>query len=198
MSDIAKEPEATPKAAKKVAKVSRIGKQPVVIPKGTTVTIAGGEVKVKGPKGELSGPVPPLVEANVEGQKVVVKPAAKGRRARAMHGLTRSLMQNMVTGVSEGFTRILEVNGVGYRADVKGRSLYLGLGYSHPIEVLLPDKVDAKVEKNKIILTGIDKAVLGQLASVIRSQRPPEPYKGKGVKYVEEQIRRKVGKAGVS
>lgn len=196
MSDIKKKPGAAPK--QKVAKVSRIGKQPVVIPKGTTVTITKGEVKVKGPKGELSRSLPPLVGAVVEGEQVVVTPVAKGRRARAMHGLTRSLLQNMVTGVSTGFTRVLEVNGVGYRADVRGKSLHLGLGYSHPIEILLPDKVEAKVEKNKITLTGIDKEVLGQLAAVVRDQRPPEPYKGKGVKYVEEQIRRKVGKAGVS
>ncbi len=196
MSNNGKKPEVTPK--QKAAKVSRIGKQPIAIPKGTTVAIADGVVKVKGPKGELSRDIPPMVGAVVEGDQVVVTQDVKGRRARAMHGLARSLMQNMVIGVSAGFTRVLEVNGVGYRADVRGGSLHLGLGYSHPIEIILPDKVDAKVEKNKITLTGIDKEVLGQLAAVVRSQRPPEPYKGKGVKYIEEQIRRKVGKAGVS
>lgn len=194
MSDNGNKPAVTPKLK---AKVSRIGKQPIVIPKGTTVDITNREVKVKGPKGELSRSLPPMVGATLEGDTIVVTQEAKGRRARAMHGLARSLMANMVTGVSTGFTRTLEVNGVGYRAEVKGRSLHLGLGYSHPIEILLPDKVEAKVEKNHITLSGIDKEVVGQIAAIIRDQRPPEPYKGKGVKYIEEQIRRKVGKAGV-
>lgn len=196
MSDNGKKPEVTPK--QHTVKVSRIGKQPIAIPKGTAVTIAKGEVKVKGPKGELNRNLPPMVSATVKGDQLVVAQEAKGRRGRAMHGLARSLLQNMVTGVSVGFTRILEVNGVGYRADVRGRSMFMGLGYSHPIEILLPDHIEAKVEKNRITLTGIDKEVLGQTAAIIRDQRPPEPYKGKGVKYVEEQIRRKVGKAGVS
>ena len=179
-------------------KVSRIGKMPIVIPKGTAVTVVAGEVKAKGPKGELQRKLPPLVEAKVEGAQVIIKTTAAGRRGRSMHGLARSLVQNLVTGVSVGFTRVLEVNGVGYRADVKGRSLHLSLGYSHPIEVLLPEGIDATVVKNVITVTGIDKEVLGQLAAVIRQQRPPEPYKGKGIRYSDEHVRRKVGKAGVA
>jgi large subunit ribosomal protein L6 len=160
------------------------------------VTLSGNEIKVKGPKAELSRKLPPMVAAEVKGEEVVVTRTSDARKAKAMHGLGRTLIQNMVTGVSQGFTRALEVNGVGFRAEVKQRSLHLVLGYSHPIEVFLPEGVEAKVEKNRIELSGADKEVLGQLAAVIRAQRPPEPYKGKGVKYVEEQIRRKVGKAG--
>lgn len=178
--------------------MSRIGKKPVEIPKGVSVNIADRDVTVKGPKGELARPLPPLVDASVESNEVIVTRRNESRKARAMHGLGRSLIQNMVTGVSQGFTRVLEVNGVGYRAEVKGRSLMLALGYSHPIEVLLPDKIEAKVEKNQIHLSGIDKEVVGELAAVIRRQRPPEPYKGKGIKYSDEEIRRKVGKAGAT
>jgi large subunit ribosomal protein L6 len=179
--------------------VSRIGKKPVDIPAGVTITVAGNQIKVKGPKGELSRPIPPLVEVKVEGGKLKVAEQKTGdRRANAMHGLARSLIQNMVTGVSKGFTRVLEINGVGYRAEVKPGVLSMALGYSHPLEIVLPPGVSAKVDKNKVELTAIDREVLGQLAAVIRDQRPPEPYKGKGIKYVEETIRRKVGKAGAS
>jgi len=139
-----------------------------------------------------------MVEIKVEAEQVVVEATGTSRRHKAMHGLARSLIQNLVTGVSTGFSRALEVNGVGYRADVKGRSLNLSLGYSHPIEVLLPDGIDAKVEKNRILLSGADREALGQLAAIIREQRPPEPYKGKGIRYVDEVVRRKVGKAGVA
>ena len=178
--------------------MSRIGKKPIAIPKGVSVTISGDEVKVKGPKGQLSRSLPPLIKAKVEGDLVVVEKASKDRRAGAMHGLGRTLINNMVLGVNQGYTRVLEVNGVGYRADVRKDCIHLALGYSHPIEVMLPPGVEAKVEKNRIHLSSIDKEVLGQLAAVIRDQRPPEPYKGKGIKYVEEQIRRKVGKAGAT
>ena len=177
--------------------MSRIGKKPIELPKGVTVTLEGDKIKVKGPKGELSRGVPPLVAVKVEQDKVTIDRSSGDRKGRAMHGLARSLVQNMVTGVSTGFTRELEINGVGYRADVKQGVLNLALGYSHPLELFLPDGVEAKVEKNRITLSGIDKEALGQIAAVIRGQRSPEPYKGKGIKYAEEQIRRKVGKAGV-
>jgi large subunit ribosomal protein L6 len=177
--------------------VSRIGRKPIDVPKGVTVAVEGREIRVKGPKGELRRSLPPLVEVHQEGATIKITRTTEDRRGRAMHGLARSLIRNMVTGVSQGFSRVLEINGVGYRADAKKGALYLSLGYSHPIELLLPQGVEAKVEKNRIELTGIDKEAIGQVAAVIRSQRSPEPYKGKGIKYVEERIRRKVGKAGV-
>jgi len=177
--------------------VSRIGKKPVEIPSGVTVNIAEGAIKVKGPKGELSRPIPPQVAVKMEGNKVQVSVDETDRQGSAMSGLARSLIQNMVTGVSQGFKRELEINGVGYRAEVKPGALHLALGYSHPLELILPTGVTAKVEKNRIELFGIDREVLGQFAAVVRQQRPPEPYKGKGIKYVEETVRRKVGKAGV-
>ncbi|MCA9671267.1 MAG: 50S ribosomal protein L6 [Myxococcales bacterium] len=178
--------------------MSRIGKLAIDVPPKVEVKVQGGEITVKGPKGTLTRAVPPDVDIQVESGKLQVNRQSESRRGRAMHGLARALLANMVTGVSTGFTRVLEINGVGYRADVKGRMLNLSLGYSHPIEVLLPEGIDAKVEKNQIQLSGYDKEALGQLAAVIRGQRPPEPYKGKGIKYIEEHIRRKVGKAGAN
>jgi large subunit ribosomal protein L6 len=178
--------------------VSRIGKMPVDLPQGVTVQVDGGFMRVKGPKGELSRKVPPDVQIKADNKHVVVERANNGRRARAMHGLGRALLQNLVTGVSKGFERVLEINGVGYRAEARQGILALSLGYSHPIEVMLPEGVSAKVEKNAITISGIDREQLGQLAAMIREQRPPEPYKGKGVKYRDEHIRRKVGKAGAS
>jgi large subunit ribosomal protein L6 len=177
--------------------MSRIGKKPVDIPAGVTVTVADGQIKVKGPKGELSRGIPPLVAVKTEGSKLHVAVDPHEREGSAMSGLARSLIQNMVTGVSKGFKRELEITGVGYRAEAKPGILHLALGYSHPLELMLPPGVSAKVEKNRIELTGIDREVLGQFAAVVRAQRPPEPYKGKGIKYVEEKVRRKVGKAGV-
>jgi large subunit ribosomal protein L6 len=177
--------------------VSRVGKKSIEIPKGVTVTTSGETIKVKGPKGELSRGFPPLVEVEVADGKIQVKRTADNRQGRAMHGLARSLINNMVIGVSQGFTRVLEINGVGYRADSKKGVLTLALGYSHPIELMLPEGVEAKVDRNRIMLSGSDKEVLGQFAAVVRDQRGPEPYKGKGIKYEEEHIRRKVGKAGV-
>lgn len=179
--------------------MSRVGKKPIEIPKGVSISIDGGELRVKGPRGELSRRIPPDVKIAVSGATAAVERAGSGgRRARAMHGLGRALLQNMVTGVSDGFTRTLEINGVGYRADARGGVLALLLGHSHPIEVLLPAGISAKVEKNLITLQSADREQLGQLAAVVRAQRGPEPYKGKGIKFTEETIRRKVGKAGAA
>jgi large subunit ribosomal protein L6 len=176
--------------------MSRIGKQPIAIPSGVTVTIAPGRVQVKGPKGTLSAAVSPLVDMNVDGSVLNVTRREDSREARSVHGLTRKLVGNMVTGVSEGFRRVLEINGVGYRAEAKGTALQLALGYSHPIVFPLPEGVQAKVDKQTVVtLEGADRQVLGETAAAIRKLRPPEPYKGKGIKYAEETIRRKAGKA---
>jgi large subunit ribosomal protein L6 len=153
-------------------------------------------VTVKGPKAELTERLPQEVSVEVGDGKLQVVRKAETRRCRAMHGLARALLQNMVTGVSKGFTLELEINGVGYRADVKDKLLTLALGYSHPIEVVVPDGITVTVDKNRIKLGGSSRSQLGQFAAIIREQRPPEPYKGKGIKYIDEQIRRKVGKAG--
>ncbi len=178
--------------------MSRVGKLPVELPQGVEVKISGQEVEVKGPKGTLSHRFHDLVEVVQEDGVLRVKPRSDSNQARALWGLSRSLLNNMVIGVSRGFTRVLEINGVGYRAEVSGRTLKLALGYSHPVEYQLPDGIEAKVDRNTVItLSGIDKQLLGQTAATIRAFRPPEPYKGKGIKYAEEEIRRKVGKAGV-
>jgi len=178
--------------------MSRVGKQPVVVPKEVQVSIAGQAVEVKGPKGTLSREFHSLVEVIPGEGELRVKPREESQQARALWGLSRSLLNNMVMGVSQGFKRVLEINGVGYRAEISGSTLKLALGYSHPVLFELPTGVTGQVEKNTIItLTGIDKELLGQTAATIRAFRPPEPYKGKGVKYAEEVLRRKVGKAGV-
>jgi len=178
--------------------MSRIGKQPVTLPSGVEVSIQGSQVEVKGPKGKLFRQFHELVEVSQADGAVTVKPLAESKEAKALWGLTRSLLANMVTGVSVGFKKVLEINGVGYRAEMKGRDLHLALGFSHPVVHPLPDGIEGSVEKNTVVtLTGIDKELLGLTAAKIRAYRPPEPYKGKGVKYADEQIRRKVGKAGV-
>ncbi len=178
--------------------MSRIGKKPVVVPKGVTVNVKDGQVAVKGPKGELKRPFPSDVTMKTEGDQLVLTRSGDSRTERTNHGMARAHLANMVKGVSEGWTRELEINGVGYRAEVKGETLNMVLGYSHPIDYKLPKGVGAKVDKNRIILSGSDKDVLGQTASELRKMRLPEPYKGKGVKYVEEVIRRKAGKSGAS
>lgn len=177
--------------------MSRIGKAPIPLPPGVNVEIKGDEVSVKGPKGILSRPRLSGVEIKVEGGLIQISAPEDSRQAQAYHGLFRTLVYNMVVGVSQGFERRLEVVGVGYRAEVQNKSLNLSLGYSQPINFALPEGVEAAVDRQIIILRGIDKEVLGQAAANIRALRPPEPYKGKGIKYVEEKIRRKVGKAGV-
>jgi large subunit ribosomal protein L6 len=175
--------------------MSRIGKNPIQIPKGVSVNVGSDVVTVKGPKGQLQMDLHPAVTVVAEGSEVVCTRHDETRQSRAAHGLVRAQTANMVRGVSEGFTRRLEINGVGYRAEVSGKKLTLQLGYSHPIEFPLPEGITAAVDKNQVVLSGIDKQKLGATAATIRAFRPPEPYKGKGVKYAEETILRKVGKA---
>ena len=177
--------------------MSRIGRMPVAIPAGVTVTIAENNlVTVKGPKGTLERELP--VEMNIkeeDGHIVVTRPNDL-KKMKSLHGLTRTLIQNMVTGVSQGYEKTLEVNGVGYKAAKQGKKLVLSLGYSHPVEMEDPEGLESKVDGNKIVVSGIDKEKVGQYAAEIRDKRRPEPYKGKGIKYADEVIRRKVGKTG--
>lgn len=178
--------------------MSRIGLQPVVVPKGVTVSVSSNILHVKGSKGELTQSFEPLVSFVVGEGEVKVSRTNESRQARSMHGLYRSLLNNMVTGVSQGFTKNLVINGVGYRAEAKGRVLLLNLGFSTQIEYQVPAGVELKVDGvNKVAVSGIDKALVGQVASEIRKLRPPEPYKGKGIRYENENVRRKVGKSGV-
>ena len=178
--------------------MSRIGKQPIQLPTGVKVNLHGAEIEVSGAKGTLKRELPPSVKVEVSDRKVLVSPTGGGRQARALHGLTRTLINNMVLGVTDGYTRVLEISGVGYRAGVKGDTLHLSLGYSHPIEFKLPNGIEATVDKqNRITLSGIDKELLGLTSAKIRDFRRCEPYKGKGIRYSEEVVRRKVGKAGV-
>lgn len=176
--------------------MSRIGKLPVVIPSGVTIKIDGTTVSIEGPKGKLEARHEQEMEVTVEQDQLVVKRRDESRRSKGLHGLTRKLLANMVQGVSKGFSRVLEINGVGYRAEVKGNVIHLSLGFSHPIVFQLPPGVQAKVDKQTVItLESSDKHLIGQTAAMLRELRPPEPYKGKGVKYAEETIRRKAGKA---
>ena len=176
--------------------MSRIGKQPVSIPDGVKVALDAGAITVNGPKGNLGMRVSPLVEVTIDGAVATVTARDQTRQARAAQGLNRQLLANLVTGVSAGFQRVLEINGVGYRAEAKGKALHLALGYSHPVVFDLPDGVHAKVDKQTVItLESADRQALGEAAAAIRKLRSPEPYKGKGIKYAEERIRRKAGKA---
>lgn len=175
--------------------MSRIGKLPLPIPAGVTVTIDGRSVAVKGPKGELQQQLHPHVGVSNENGVVrvsVAKPEEK--QDRALWGLTRVLLQNMMSGVTGGFSKALEVQGVGYRVQVQGRKVVLSLGFSHPVEFMLPDGIEAKAEANVLTVSGIDKQLVGETAARIRSFRKPEPYKGKGIRYVGEVVRRKAGK----
>ena len=177
--------------------MSRIGRLPVAIPAGVTVEIAeNNKVTVTGPKGTLVRELPTEMEIKKEGEEIVVTRPNDLKKMKALHGLTRSLIHNMVIGVSEGYTKELEVNGVGYRAQKQGKKLVLSLGYSHPVEMEDPEGLESKVDGNKIIVSGISKEKVGQYAAEIRDKRRPEPYKGKGIKYADEVIRRKVGKTG--
>ncbi len=176
--------------------MSRIGKLPITLEKGVKATVSGPTVAVEGPKGRLELRLAPAIQAKIEDSRIIVSRAGDSREARALHGLSRKLIANMVQGVSKGFTRLLEINGVGYRAEAKGQAINLTLGYSHPIVYQLPPGVTAKVDRQvTITLEGPDPQVLGTVAAQLRALRPPEPYKGKGVKYGGEVIRRKAGKA---
>ena len=178
--------------------MSRIGRMPIAIPAGITVEVAeNNKVTVKGPKGTLERVLPSEMSIKVEGAEVVVSRPNDLKKMKSLHGLTRTLINNMVIGVANGYEKVLEVNGVGYRAQKQGKTLVLSLGYSHPVEMVDPEGIEAVVEgQNKIIVKGLDKEKVGQYAAEIRSKRGPEPYKGKGIKYADETIRRKVGKAG--
>ncbi len=177
--------------------MSRVGKKPISIPEKVDVSLKDRLVTVKGSKGTLSRTIHDDVDLEFNGKVIQVVIQNEDRKSRALQGLTRSLVNNMVTGVSSGFERVLEISGIGYRAEVKGQALVLNLGYSNPVNFELPVGVSASVDRNTIIkLTGIDKEKLGQTAASIRKLRPPEPYKGKGIKYAEERIIRKAGKTG--
>lgn len=177
--------------------MSRIGRLPIVIPAGVTVEIKDGNVvTAKGGKGTLERALPTEMEIKMEDGQILVTRTNDLKKMKSLHGLTRSLIQNMVTGVSEGYQKTLEVNGVGYKAAKQGKKLVLNLGYSHPVEMEDPEGVESVVEGNKIVVKGISKEKVGQYAAEIREKRKPEPYKGKGIKYADEVIRRKVGKTG--
>lgn len=178
--------------------MSRIGKMPIELPKDVKVDISGNEVTISGPRGKLVQSFRPEIGIKQENGTLLVERASESRQDRAFHGLTRSLLNNMVVGVSEGFSRNLEVEGVGYRAEMKGKTLVLNVGYSHPVEFEPPENVEFEVENRGklIIVRGIDKQVIGELCAKIRKTRPPEPYKGKGIRYQGEYVRRKAGKAG--
>ena len=178
--------------------MSRIGRMPIALPAGVTVDIAeNNKVTVKGPKGTLERVLPAEMEIKLDGTTVTVSRPNDLKKMKSLHGLTRTLINNMVVGVSAGFEKKLEVNGVGYKAQKNGKTLVLSLGYSHPVEMTDPEGLEVTVEgQNLIVVKGIDKEKVGQYAAEIRSKREPEPYKGKGIKYVDEVIRRKVGKTG--
>jgi large subunit ribosomal protein L6 len=175
--------------------MSRIGRKPVSIPQGVKVQVEGNTVHAEGPKGKLAQPVPAGLSAKLEGDQVVISRASDERKVRALHGLARALVANMVTGVKDGFEKKLEIVGIGYRAQLQGRALQLALGYSHPVIFPLPEGITAEIDKQTAItLRGADKALLGETAARLRALRKPDPYKGKGIKYADEFIRRKVGK----
>ena len=177
--------------------MSRIGRMPIAIPAGVTVEVAeNNKVTVKGPKGTLERVLPEEMEIKMEGAEIVVTRPNDLKRMKSLHGLTRTLINNMVVGVTNGYEKKLEVNGVGYKVSKAGNKLTLNLGYSHPVEMEDPEGLESVVEGNTITVKGIDKEKVGQYAAEIRSKREPEPYKGKGIKYVDEVIRRKVGKTG--
>lgn len=177
--------------------MSRIGKQPIEIPTGTDVSLQDGTLTVKGPKGELVRTFKPTVSIAIEDGKVVLTPENETKEARALWGTYASHVSNMVAGVNEGYTKKLEVNGVGYRVELRGDTLVLNIGFSHPVELKVPEGLDVAVEKNIITISGVNKETVGQFSANVRAVRKPEPYKGKGIKYSDEVIRRKEGKKTV-
>ncbi len=178
--------------------MSRIGKQPIDIPSGVEVTVGKDAVQIKGPKGSLSTPVDADVAVAVEDGKVVLAPVVDTRRSRSQHGLRRTLVANCIEGVSKGYAKTLEVVGVGYKVNVQGKNIVLNVGFSHPVMYAMPTGIEAVSEGSKLTISGIDKQLVGEVCAQIRRVRPPEPYKGKGIKYIDEQIRRKAGKSGAA
>jgi large subunit ribosomal protein L6 len=177
--------------------MSRIGKKPVTLPKGVNLDLQGSTVAVKGPKGELRRTLHPEMKLALNGGTLTVERPSEEKRHKALHGLTRTLVQNMVEGVSKGFTKTLEIQGVGYKAEAKPYGVNLIVGYSHPVKYEAPKGIKISVENNTVVkVEGADKEVVGQVAAELRSVRPPEPYKGKGIRYQGEQVRRKAGKTG--
>ncbi len=178
--------------------MSRIGRLPIEVPQGVDVEVKGTFVRVKGPKGQLEHTFPAAMKIALDKGIITVERPSDERTHRALHGMTRAVINNMVTGVSQGFEKVLQIEGVGYRAELKGKSLVIHVGYSHPVEVEPPDGIEFEVDSRArlIKVSGYDKAVVGQVAADIRKIRPPEPYKGKGIRYQNERIRRKAGKAG--
>jgi large subunit ribosomal protein L6 len=178
--------------------MSRIGKKPIVVPKGVQVELRDNTVKVKGPKGELARAFSPEIGIRMEDGQILLERSSDARTIRALHGTTRAVLSNMVTGVSQGFSKALQVEGVGYRAEMKGKQLVMALGFSHPITVDPPAGISFAVDEKTrtVTVSGIDKELVGQVAANLRGWRPPEPYKGKGLRYQGEQVRRKAGKAG--
>ncbi|KPJ54919.1 50S ribosomal protein L6 [Parcubacteria bacterium DG_72] len=177
--------------------MSRIGKKPIQIPDDVEINIAEGEVNVKGPKGELSTKIPPEVLVRKEGENIIVSVERDTKKTKALWGLTRTLIYNMVEGVVKGHEKKLEIQGVGYRANLEGENLVLLVGFSHPVKIKKPENINFTVEKNIITISGIDKELVGQTAAKIRKVRKPEPYKGKGIRYIGEIVKRKVGKKAV-
>ncbi|MBV7363466.1 50S ribosomal protein L6 [Actinomycetaceae bacterium TAE3-ERU4] len=177
--------------------MSRIGRLPVSVPASVEINLDGSEITVKGPKGQLNHTIPAPIEVSIEGSELLVKRPNDERKSRSLHGLTRTLIQNMVIGVTDGFEKKLEIVGTGYRVVAKGKDIEFALGFSHPVPVVAPEGIEFKVEgPTKLTVAGIDKQLVGEVAANIRKIRKPEPYKGKGVRYAGEQVRRKVGKAG--
>lgn len=177
--------------------MSRIGRKPIPLPKGVDVNIKGSDITVKGAKGTMAFSILPKIAVEMEDGTLVVKRESEEKSVRAAHGMTRAILSNMVTGVNQGFERVLEIIGVGYRAQMQGKNLVLALGFSHPVEVIPPEGIELAIDgPTKVIVRGIDKQLVGQVAANIRGYRPPEPYKGKGIRYVGEYVIRKAGKTG--